>query len=287
VVHSTKRPEPRPFAVEDDGRVLRGEAVGEGPPIVVLHGLTATRRYVVHGSLALPRRGFELISYDARGHGESDPAPGRSGYGYPELVGDLGMVIAERCRDERPLLVGHSMGAHTAVAHALAEADRVAGLVAVGPASIGIGLDDEVLARWDALAEGLERGGVDGFIEVYDRSLDPKWRDTALRIARERLSLHRHPDAVAEAIREVPRSLPFEGISELELLDLPVLVVASHDQADPSHPFPVAQAWAERLPRAELISEEPGASPLAWQGGRLSRVIADFGREPSVARRLR
>ena len=31
-----------------------------------------------------------------------------------------------------------------------------------------------------------------------------------------------------------------------------------------------------RLPRAELVVEEPGKSPLAWQGGQLSNAIADF-----------
>jgi hypothetical protein len=57
---------------------------------------------------------------------------------------------------------------------------------------------------------------------------------------------------------------------------MPALVVASHDEADPGHPYSVAAAWAERLPQGRLISEERGQSPLAWQGGRLSRAIADF-----------
>jgi pimeloyl-ACP methyl ester carboxylesterase len=97
---------------------------------------------------------------------------------------------------------------------------------------------------------------------------------------------HRHPGAVAHAIREVPRSLPFEGLAELETLDVPALVVASHDEADPNHPYAMAEAWAERLPSGRLVSEEPGKSPLAWQGGRLSRVIADFLEEPAVRARL-
>ena len=82
------------------------------------------------------------------------------------------------------------------------------------------------------------------------------------------------------ALREVPRSLPFEGLEELETLDVPALVVASYDEADPGHPYAIAEAWAERLPGGRLVSEEPGKSPLAWQGGRLSRVIADFLEEP-------
>jgi pimeloyl-ACP methyl ester carboxylesterase len=178
------------------------------------------------------------------------------------------------------------MGAHTLTAFALANPDRVAGLIAIGPVYMGAAATDESLAYWDALADGLERGGVDGFIEAYDRDLEPRWRDTILRITRDRLGRHRHPEAVAEALREVPRSRPFEELSELEFLDVPALVVASHDVADPGHPYAVAEAWAARLPQATLVSEDPGSSPLAWQGGRLSRVIADFLGEPQVRERL-
>ena len=50
--------------------------------------------------------------------------------------------------------------------------------------------------------------------------------------------------------------------------------MASRDEADPGHPYAVAERYAEAIPGAELRSEEPGASPLAWQGGQLSKVIA-------------
>jgi pimeloyl-ACP methyl ester carboxylesterase len=261
-----------------DQVALSGETLGEGPPVVLAHGITATRRQVLHGSLALPRQGFRVISYDARGHGESDPAPEGSGYGYPELVGDLDSVVSETTAQEPFVLVGHSMGAHTVVAYALEHPERVAGLVVIGPVYGGM-LDREgverVLARWDALADGLERGGVEGFLDALDRQgLDPDYSDTILRFTRERMQAHRHPEAVARALREVPRSQPFETMDELEFLDLPALVVASHDAVDPEHPYAVAEAYAERLPRARLISEKEGESPLAWQGGRLSREIA-------------
>jgi hypothetical protein len=159
--------------------------------------------------------------------------------------------------------------------------------VIIGPTFVGTPLTEEQAAYWQALADGLASGGVEGFIEAYDRGLDPEWRETLLRIARDRLSLHRHPEAVAGALREVPRSSPFEDLSELEFLELPALVVASHDEADPGHPYAVAEQWAERLPQATLVSEEPGASPLAWQGGRLSREIAAFCERPEVKARLR
>jgi pimeloyl-ACP methyl ester carboxylesterase len=280
------RLEPKAREAAASGIVLRGEELGEGPPVLLLHGLTATRRYVVHGSKALPRAGFRTLQYDARGHGESDPAPAGAGYSYPELAEDVGAWLDATAGEGRVVLAGHSMGAHTAAAFALQHAERVAALVAVGPAARGIPSTEETLAYWDALGDGLERGGVDGFIAAYDRDLNPKWRETLLRITRQRLELHRHPEAVAQALRQVPRSVPFEGLDELEFLDLPALVVASHDDADPGHPFAIADEWAERLPHGRLISEAPGDSPLAWQGGKLSREIAAFCEQPEVAARL-
>lgn len=268
--------EPARFAAGEAPRIA-GEVAGEGPPIVLCHGITATRRYVVHGSRMLERAGHAVVSYDARGHGESEPAPPGQGYGYPELVADLEAVVAATVGDERIVLAGHSMGAHTAVAYALRHPERVAGLVVIGPVYTGE-ISDASLAYWDGLAGALEAGGVDGFLEYLDREqqTDPAWRDSVLRFTRERMLRHRHLDAVVEALRQVCRSRPFGEMADLEGIDVPALVVASGDAADPGHPQAVAEAYAERLPRARLIGEAEGESPLAWQGGRLSREIAAF-----------
>jgi pimeloyl-ACP methyl ester carboxylesterase len=256
---------------------IRGESAGEGPPIVLCHGITASRRYVHHGSRALERAGHRVVTYDARGHGESDPAPAGEGYGYPWLVADLERVVAREVGEGRFVLAGHSMGAHTAVAYALRHPERLTGLVVIGPVYLGE-ITPASLAYWDGLADALEADGVDGFVDYIDRhqSTDPAWRDSVLGFTRARMLLHRDPAALVEALREVPRSRPFESLDELEQLEIPALVVASHDDADPGHPYAAAAAYAERLPRARLISEEPGQSPLAWQGGRLSREIAAF-----------
>ena len=277
--------EPAELTVERDGQRLAGESIGDGPPIVLLHGITATRRYVVHGSKVLARRGYRQISYDARGHGRSEPAPGNHGYSFAELVADLDAVLDAEVGDRPLVLAGHSMGAHTAVSYALSRGERLAGLVVIGPTYLGL-VNEEALAGWDRLADGLERDGVPGFMEAFDRGLDPAWRETILRFTRQRLLEHRHPGAVARAMREVPRSAPFEAISELEFCQVPALVVASGDTADPGHPYAVAAAYAERLPQARLIAEGEGESPLAWQGGRLSREMVSFCAEPAVAKRL-
>jgi len=269
------------------GLAIRGEKAGEGTAIVLCHGLTATRRTVVHGSRVLERAGFAMVSYDARGHGESDPAPAGEGYGYPQLVGDLESVIEAEVGARRLVLVGHSMGAHTAVAFALRNPERPAGLVLVGPV-YGGPISAPSLKYWDGLAAALEGGGVDGFVEYIDRRqrVDSAWRESVLRFTRERMLRHRHLDALVDALRQVPRSRPFESMEELDSLPIPSLVVASHDDADPGHPYEVAAAYAERLPMARLLAEGEGESPLAWQGGKLSRAIAAFCEEPAVARRL-
>ena len=274
----------RPFAVETPPR-LSGEAMGEGPPVVLCHGITATRRYVLHGSKALPRAGYEVVTYDARGHGESDPAPAGEGYGYPHLVKDLERVVASQVGEERIVLGGHSMGAHTAIAYALRHPERVAGLVVIGPVYMGE-IRPESLQYWNGLAAALEGGGVDGFVAYIgdQQGIDPGWRDSVLRFTRERMLRQRHPEALIQALREVPRSRPFGSLAELAALDVPTLVVASNDEADPGHPHAAAVAYAEALPRARLISEAEGESPLAWQGGKLSREIAAFCGEVATPR---
>lgn len=264
--------------------VLRGTAAGEGTPIVLCHGLTASRRYVVHGSRALERAGHRVITYDARGHGESDPAPAGQSYGYPELIADLERVVEAEVATERFLLGGHSMGAHTAVGYALAHPERLSGLVIIGPTYTGE-LSDEALAYWDGLAAALEGEGIDGFVEYLTRegTTAADWRESVARISRERMELHRDPRELARALRETPASRPFGSLDDLAGLNVPALVVASGDEADPGHPYAVAAAYAAALPRARLISEDEGQSPLAWQGGRLSREIALFALEPDVA----
>jgi pimeloyl-ACP methyl ester carboxylesterase len=264
--------------------VLRGSAAGEGTPIVLCHGLTASRRYVIHGSRALERAGHRVITYDARGHGESDPAPAAQSYGYPELIADLGRVVEAEVGEERFLLGGHSMGAHTAVGYALAHPERLSGLVIIGPTYAGE-ITAATLAYWDGLAAALEGEGIDGFVDYLIREGETaaEWRDSVARISHERMRLHRDPRELARALRETPASRPFRSLDDLVGLDVPALVVASHDEADPGHPYAIAAAYAAALPRARLISEDGGQSPLAWQGGRLSREIGLFAVEPDVA----
>jgi pimeloyl-ACP methyl ester carboxylesterase len=249
---------------------------GAGTPVVLLHGLSASRGYVVMGSTALERAGHRVIAYDARGHGASSPAPARQ-YGYEALTADL-VAVLDGLGIERAVLAGSSMGAHTILRLALEQPERVAAVAVITPGYDPVEFDDPArLARWDALSDALREGGIDAFVEAFGvQRMPAAWRATVATVMRQRLGHHQHLDAVADALHRTPRSRPFGDLHALEEIEIPAVVVASRDEADPGHPLALGEAYAELLPDAELRVEEPGASPLAWQGGRLSKVIAEL-----------
>lgn len=261
--------------------VERDGSTRPGAPVVLLHGLTATHRYVVMGSKSLQRAGHDVVAYDARGHGASDPAPSPDAYTYEDLAKDL-LDVMDQAGFDRAVLAGASMGAHTAVRVALDHPERVAGLVVVTPA-----YDPESwpgnLARWDALSDGLRSGGVDGFVEAYGDEGPEKWKDTLKTVLRQRLSAHEHQDAMADALKAVPRSRPFAAREDLERIAVPTVVVADRDEPDPGHPLAVGELYASLIPDARLVVEDEGASPIAWQGGQLSKVIASVVAEAGLS----
>jgi 3-oxoadipate enol-lactonase len=270
------------YNVENAGVTLSVSDAGEGPAVLLAHGLTATRRYVVMGSTALERSGHRVVAYDARGHGVSSPAPRPQDYTYADLGGDMEAVL-DAAGIERAVIAGASMGAHTLIWLALNRPERVGGLVVITPAYPDEFEDPERLARWDALSEGLRTGGVEGFVAAYGEPQVPeRWRETVLKVIRQRLALHAHPDALADALHTVPRSRPFGGLGDLGEVTVPTVVVASDDEADPGHPRAVGEAYAAAIPGARLVTDEPGRSPIAWQGSQLSKIIAEVVGEAAL-----
>jgi pimeloyl-ACP methyl ester carboxylesterase len=266
------------FEVRSDGVTLSGEHAGEGPPVVLLHGLTATRRYVVMGSRLLEGAGYRVIAYDARGHGRSTPAAAPTEYGYEQLAADLERVL-DALEAPRALVAGASMGALTALSFALAHPQRVVALGVITPAYDPM-VPAPLAQERDGLAEGLRAAGVEGFLAAYDFARIPEqWRETVETVMRQRLALHEHPEAVADALEVVPRSRPFTDMRALAAIAVPTLVVASRDEVDPGHPLALAEAYARAIPGASLRVEEGGPplrSPIAWQGGQLSKLLVEL-----------
>ena len=237
---------------------------------MLLHGLSATRRNVVQGSRALLRRGYRLIAYDARGHGASSPAPS---YTYPDLIEDLEAVLAELGVD-RVALVGSSMGAATAMAFAMRHPDRAAAVVQVTPAYNGEArtgnVDD---GAWDAMASGLEEGGVDAFVDVAQPGdAGEGWRQIAREAVRQRMERHEHPLEVAKALRQTPRSAAWNGLEALAGVQ-----IAGADRGVPRRDGPPAPDGDR--PRVRAAAAERRA-----RGGGRGQVPARLAGSPPVGR---
>ena len=166
------------------------------------------------------------------------------------------------------------MGAATAMAFALEQPERVAALVQITPAYAGGGRTGEVeRGDWERMASELERGGVDAFVERGGRrrAAGERWREIAREADRQRMERHEHPEAVARALREVPRSAAWDGLEALERLEVPVLVVGSRDDAGSAASARDRRASTPgACPTRELVVEERG------------RVAAGLAGRPAV-----
>ncbi len=116
-------------ATTRDGARLAGDQQGppDGPPIVLLHGLSSNLRWWDPVAAQLARR-HRVVRYDHRGHGRS--ASPANGYTVGQLAGDT-LDVLDRLGLDRVVLAGHSAGAAVALALAATCPDRVAALACV------------------------------------------------------------------------------------------------------------------------------------------------------------
>lgn len=99
---------------------------GDLPAVVLLHGLAGSAREWEPTAAAIADE-WRVIHIDQRGHGDSTRRPGD--VSRRAFVDDVVAVVEACVPGERVLLVGQSMGAHTAFMVAAARPDLVAGLV--------------------------------------------------------------------------------------------------------------------------------------------------------------
>ncbi len=102
--------------------------VGEGPDIVMLHGLSGNLAVWHLEMVPMLRKNFRITTYDLRGHGHTDISP--TGYTTRDMAEDL-LGILDALKIERAILVGHSLGADISLHIALLYPERVEKIVLI------------------------------------------------------------------------------------------------------------------------------------------------------------
>jgi pimeloyl-ACP methyl ester carboxylesterase len=136
------------------GATVSYESYGSGPPLVLVHGAFSDHRTNWEFVRPYFAEQFTVHAVARRGRGETDATEGHS-------LGDEGRDVAAvlRAIGEPVFLLGHSYGAHAALAAADDVPDRVRALVLYEPAWPRV-VGPEALARLEALARAGDWDGV-------------------------------------------------------------------------------------------------------------------------------
>jgi len=143
-----------------NGLKVHYQQVGEGPDVVLVHGITGNLAvWHLHLVPALADR-YRLLTYDLRGHGLTSTP--ESGYSPDDMAEDLRLLL-DALEIERPVAVGHSYGADVALYLAAREPERLAEVIAIEaalPAMEGV-RDHAQWVGWTYWVEALERAGLE------------------------------------------------------------------------------------------------------------------------------
>lgn len=235
---------------------------GSGPAFVFAHGcLDSVAEFEWRGlpRLAPLTAAFDLICYDARGHGESSLSLNPLDYTWKNLAYDmLGLVSGLGLN--RTFLGGFSMGSGTslwAALHSLTKGDagegKIAGLVLVGPSTAWDGRLAQ--ARASRSRAVLAQEGHTKLLEDIRNSPRTKFLETALPQEYRERSLklfaqmdHRLIAAIYEgaALSDLP---PPETLKQIQV---PTFILGWPD--DPAHPIEMAELLASLLPNSTLLA---------------------------------
>ncbi len=278
-------PDLEEVVVAEDGSKLHTFRRGQGPPIVLAHGVSLDLRTWVHQLDALPVAGFEAIAFDHRGHGRSTLGP--AGYAVDAFGADLRAVL-EQLDLRDAVVVGHSLGGVAALALAQAHPEvvreRVRGLVLLSTVA------RVPLARRAAVTR------LTGRLTRYVPDSQPLWRTSDLGFLAARVGFGRDPqpshvelvrqiwiENPARARTEAPLSLVGLDLRpELPRLEIPVSVIGG--SADVLAPIWNSRELARLIPDASLDVFPGGGHMLMLERAReLDRLLVSFAADPGSA----
>ena len=114
---------------DSDGVRIRYVEQGQGPAIVLMHGMTGTldRHFIANGVFANLARDYRVIAIDLRGHGKSGKPHAPGAYG-EEMARDVGRLL-DHLKIPRAHIAGYSLGAFIAARFAAMQPERLTSVV--------------------------------------------------------------------------------------------------------------------------------------------------------------
>ncbi|MFE9926180.1 alpha/beta fold hydrolase [Streptomyces sp. NPDC005774] len=245
------------FGLEDvwlptaEGEITHLHDVGEGTPVVFLHGSGTGVSAAANWWLTLPavQGDVRAIAPDIIGFGATVQAPDAT-YGIREW-GAHTLRVLDALGIEKAWLVGNSLGGWIALQLAIEHPDRVLGVISMGTGGSAPTAAIKAHATPNTELAALRRS-FEGFVT------DPHLVTDAMVAARQVVAEYEvasgRLDHVIEARERDRAALPLDG-DALARLELPVLLV--HGLAD--HVIPPARTW-------ELVNVIPTADAVLLQG---------------------
>jgi pimeloyl-ACP methyl ester carboxylesterase len=214
------------FVTAPDGVSIAWEAVGEGPPVVLVHGFGASRvqNWRIPGWYdTLTGGGYSVVAFDCRGHGESDRPHESSAYSEGAMANDIGLVM-RAAGHERALVMGYSMGGSLTLRFAFEHPEQVKAAIVGG---VGANYFTRTQDWRAAIAHGL--------LANQTASLTPvqrMFRDFAHQPGKD-------PRALSACMREPKPPL---SRKQLASIGFPALVVCGETDTVSGPPEPLAAA---------------------------------------------
>lgn len=266
-------------SIEVDGDQVIYAEIGEGPPVVFIHGLGGCWQNWLENLPAAARAGFRAIALDLPGFGRS-PMPDRE-----VSIPAYGQLVDGFCRAlnlHSAALVGNSMGGFIAAEVATHSPDWIDHLVLVSAAGISQAtLRQEPVVAWARLLsaasplamrlnlEGIRRPG------LRQMAFEGVFRHPQ-RIRRELLYEFSAPAIGAPAFAPAAISLAgYDFLDRLEGITTPTLLIWGRD--DRVVPASDAPGYERRIPDCELIVyDDCGHLPMAERPTRFNRDLKRF-----------
>jgi pimeloyl-ACP methyl ester carboxylesterase len=263
------------------------DVAGEGPLIVLSHGIGDRRQAFRFLAPMLVQAGFRVAAADMRGHGDS--SLGWASISRTDVAGDLVALI--RHLGGPAIIVGQSLSGGAATIAAATAPDQVKGIVEIGPFTRKVQYSPGGLVRIRRYRRGtLLLGGVvllrslNDWFRYLDLAYPEKPADYAAYMAALRAKLS-EPGRMAEFLKTMKTS-PADAGDALALISCPALIIMGDEDPDFADPKAEAEAITAAMPAGlgtVAMIKGAGHYPHAQCADEVAGLITSFVREHRLA----